>query len=60
MDVETFLRKQISEQLAKQGFEATEHVIEAAIGHYKRSSGSKNIFEECLKLAKSNSKRVKK
>ncbi len=60
MDVETFLRKQISEQISKQGFEATEHVLESAIDHYKRSNGSKNIFEECLKLAKSNSKRVKK
>ncbi len=60
MDVETFLRKQISDQLVRQGFEANEHVIEAAIDHYKRSNGSKNIFEQCLKLAKSNSKRVKK
>lgn len=52
MDVETFIRKQISEQLSKQGFEVTEHVLESAIDHYKRSNGSKNIFEECLKLAK--------
>lgn len=60
MDVENFLRKQISDQLARQGFEVTEHVIESAIDHYKRSNGSKNIFEECLKQAKLNSKRVKK
>lgn len=60
MDVETFLRKQISEQLAKQGFEVTEQIIESAVEYYKRSNGSKNIFEECLKQAKLNSKRVKK
>lgn len=60
MDVETFLRKQISEQLSKQGFEVTEQIIESAVEHYMRSNGSKNIFEECLKQAKLNSKRVKK
>lgn len=60
MDVETFLRKQISEQLAKQGFEVTQQIIESAVEHYRRSNGSKNIFEECLKQAKLNSKRVKK
>jgi len=60
MDVETFLRKQLSDQLTKQGFEVTERVVEAAIEHYRRSNGSKNVFEECLKQAKLNSKRVKK
>lgn len=60
MNVEIFLRKQISEQLSKLGFEVTEHVVEAAIEHYKRSNGSKNIFDDCLKQAKLNSKRVKK
>lgn len=60
MDVESFLRKQISEQLSRQGFEVTVQVVDAAIEHYRRSNGSKNIFEECLKQAKLNSKRVKK